>query len=262
MLRTRFYALVAMTAALLMAAPAWAQEGSTTTPGPQLDSYRSLSGAEFRALERVSGFDAGDLLGCVEGAELGRRETWIEQRVPFIVLVDGEGVLTVRYTGEEDVDATPDDDESVQGCMDEKVEEQELEPLDDDRFTLSNYSWIWYDATYASMRRHRHSEIIALYTLSGVSLGTGIGALVAAGNDNSSAGSGNDGSDFSSSRSDRSRRFKRAGWTMIGVSAVSFIAADILLIQNRRIERRENPYWAAAPVGPDASLGFSLSTRF
>ncbi len=270
---TRLTALLTASSMLLTTVPAWATDVAQATDAPaapttslQFDNYRTMSGSEYRDFARHHDIDLGSFMSCVDSTETGRRERAVTARMPLVVQVDGEGVVSVRYTGEEDNDATPDDDETVQDCVDGKVEGAEWEPVEE-QFHLSQYSWIYYDDNYFTQRRKRHSEIIALYTLSAVSLGTGIGALVAAGNDRDDA---SDDSDFSlqagdpdrSSLNERADRFRIAGWTMIGVSAVSFIGADILLIRNRRIEQAENPYFAASPVGPGGTLGLSFSGRF
>lgn len=272
----RLTALLTASSMLLASAPAWATDvaqatGTAAETSPtrlQYDSYRTLSGAQYREFERLSDYDSSPLLACVEdeGEDFGRRERGVTQYLPFRVIIDEAGALTVRYEGDGENDATPDDDETIQDCIDEIVEGQEIEDVPE-QFWGSTYRWTYWNDNYLTQRRKRHSEIIALYTLSAVSLGTGIGALVAAGNDRDEAseranvsldgptGSGN-------ALNDRADRFRIAGWTMIGVSAVSFIGADILLIRNRRIERAENPYFAASPVGPGGSLGLSFSGRF
>ena len=268
MVLMRFGALLTAASMLLATPSAWATDvaqSSSTTP-PPMAGLRSLDPTESRTLERLVDFETGALMACVVTTETGRRERAVTQRMPFMVTVDAEGVLAVRYTGEEDNDATPDDGKTVQECVDAIVATLEYDDVPQ-AYRSSRYSWSLYNDTYLTQRRKRHSEIIALYTLSAVSLGSGIGALVAAGNDRDDAAAPSvtslDAGEVDRNTFDeRADRFRIAGWTMIGVSAASFIGADILLIRNRRIERNENPYFAASPVGPNGSLGLSFSGRF
>lgn len=268
MVRTRFSALLTAASMLLASPSLWATDLAQTSSAAAspMANYRPLTSTEARSLERLVNFNRSAVLGCVESAEVGRRERAVTQRMPFMITLDGEGVFGVRFTGEEEIDATPDDGKTVQECVDTIVEGLEYEEVPAE-YRNSRYSWIIYDDTYFTQRRKRHSEIIALYTLSAVSLGSGIGALVAAGNDREDADepsttSLDAGAVDRNTFDERADRFRIAGWTMIGVSAASFIGADILLIRNRRIERNENPYFAASPVGPNGSLGLSFSGRF
>lgn len=251
-------------------APAEALPEDATSRRIQYDTYRTLSGAEYDRLQRETGFDGGELLDCVAEEEPGRRERMVTRVLLYSLFVEQDGTFRIEYRGDEENDADPDDDQSVQECIEEKLAEQQegedatMEPAPEE-FRGGRYTWTWYSDNYHSQRIKRHGEIIGLYTLSGVSLGVGIGALVAAGNEGDRSDQDIQSEEVQQAESGRSReqRFRRAGWTMIGVSTVAFIGADILLVRNRRIERDENPWWAStAPVGPQGSLGFSYATRF
>ena len=226
-------------------------------------TYRALSRNEFARLERETGLNASAFLSCVESGSAGRRERLVSASMALEVFVEADGSLRVMYRGGEEADATPDNDESVQDCVDTALEGQGTEAASDELRSAS-FAMSAYRDNFASQRTQRQGEIIGLYTLSGVSLGLGIGSLIAAGGE-----SGGDDefqservADASSSRS-REQRFRRAGWTMIGVSTAAFIGAEVLYIRNKRIERDENPWWASTvPVGPNGSLGLNYATRF
>ena len=226
-------------------------------------TYRALSRNEFARLERETGLNASAFLSCVESGSAGRRERLVSASMALEVFVEADGSLRVMYRGGEEADATPDNDESVQDCVDTALEGQGTEAASDELRSAS-FAMSAYSDNFASQRTQRQGEIIGLYTLSGVSLGLGIGSLIAAGGE-----SGGDDefqservADASSSRS-REQRFRRAGWTMIGVSTAAFIGAEVLYIRNKRIERDENPWWASTvPVGPNGSLGLNYATRF
>ena len=173
------------------------------------------------------------------------------------VFVEADGSLRVMYRGGEEADATPDNDESVQDCVDTALEGQGTEAASDELRSAS-FAMSAYSDNFASQRTQRQGEIIGLYTLSGVSLGLGIGSLIAAGGE-----SGGD-DEFQSERvadasSSRSReQLPSRGLDDDRVSTAAFIGAEVLYIRNKRIERDENP-GGRAPC-PWARTAPSVST--
>lgn len=258
-------ALTALSAASL-AAPVAAEETTdeeeaTPAPAPpeDLSSYRFLSYPEEQALERAIEFDGNAFLDCRDGLEdVPRREREVTNRVPFTLIVLADGTVTARYDGDDDADG------EIQECLLEELGDMELEPADS-AYASSRYRWRFYDHNYYDRRRTRHAEMIALYTLGGVTAGTAVGMFVAAGNDEDDMDERTAGISPGPALDrleDRPRRFRTAGYVMTGVSVVSFVSAAILTVKNRQIENAENPVLVLSPGAPTGDLGFTFTSRF
>jgi hypothetical protein len=249
----RSFGLVAALAAF-WAGPANAQVAS---PAPDhaeaFDWYEEIE--EFA--DQV-GLSLLPLTKCVDETEPEMRQRLVTRYAPLQVTVDDAMAVHVTYRGD-------DPDGEVQSCIDEALEEMELEevPSEYAGFDCTFHS---YTDNYYQRRRMRHGEIIALYTLSGVSAGIAVGSFVAARNDESELSSRLEGvaADSPSRRNitQRADRFRTAAWAMTGVSIASFVAGTLLYSANRDIEDRENPVLAFSPSAPGTQLGFSLSGQF
>jgi hypothetical protein len=225
---------------------------------PDVVRYRFLSREEFLSFEEVTGFDGDEFLSCRDGDTEGRRARLVSNRVPLEITLTSGGDLLVRYTDE-------DEDGSIQECVDETLADMELEETPAE-LVGSRYRYIFYDDNYYSRRRMRHGEIVALYTLSGVSAGVAIGSFIAARNDDAEREEilstvVEDSYDYDNV-SNRALRFRRAGWSMVGLSVASFVGATLLYSGNRDIEGRENPVLVLSPGSPTGDLGFTLSGQF
>ncbi len=274
MRNSMFASLLALAVLALAAAPALAQEVDAAAPTDELSgaedvdaetegadapahterTYRYISSSEWRRLDAMIDFDQAVMSGCTEAAESGPRERAVTNitRYRFFVWEDGYEIL---YTGDDDLDG------EIQTCLEEELEELELDDPPAE-FAGSAFNWTVYEDTYYTQRRKRHAEIIALYTLSGVSLATGVGSLVAANREANDADEQPGSAIGMQNREDREDRFRRAGWSLIGISIASAIGGDILFFRNRAIERDENPMLGVAPVSPTGGLGLTLSSRF
>lgn len=272
-------------------AEAEAAEPQATLPGPLaieavVDApllasfqYRFLTRLEFERFEEETGFDATSLMSCREADSAGRRERMVTNRLPLDITITQDGDVVVEYTGEDDELSADDEDDagdegssegdgedlSVQGCIDDKLEEMELDEVPGD-LRGSRYRYTYYDSTYFARRRTRHGEITALYTLSGVSAAVAVGSLVAARHDDAEReeilSTVPEDSYQYENVSNRALRFRRVGWSMVGVSVASFVGATLLHRSNRDIEGRENPILVLSPGSPTGDLGFTLSGQF
>ena len=249
--------------------------------------YRFLSRLEYERFKEETGFDVGALMSCRDPETVGRRERAVTNRVPFELRIDDEGGLVVEYLGEEndtegedaedegddsggddsegDGDAEEEEPVTIQGCIDDALEEMELEEISEEYFA-SKYRYTYYDSTYYARRRMRHGEITGLYTLSGISAAVAVGSLIAARNDDAEreemlATISEESYEYENI-SNRALRFRRAGWSMVGVSVASFVGATLLHRANRDIESRENPILVLSPGSPTGDLGFTLSSQF
>ena len=239
-------------------------EEQTPLP-PEAANYRNLNRAAYDQLLYSTGFDADALAACGEETDVRIRERSVTRRVPFTLYVLPDGGLRAEYTGEE---AEDDDEATIAECVGDAMADMELNDAPEE-LRESKYRYIWYDANFYPRRRTRHAEIISLYTLSGVSAAVGVGAFIAARNDEADAeerlAAVVDGEDMTvaqTNASERPDRFRAAGFAMVGVSVASFVGATLLQTANRNIERRENPVLVFSPGSPTGDLGFTLSSQF
>lgn len=238
-------------------------EESVPAPAPPGDStaYRYQTLDEQLAIDALSGFNHGALLDCRDGVDdddIGRRERMVTNHVPYTLFVLDDGTLTARYEGGDDPDG------EIQECMLEEIGDMDLEPVPAE-LTQTRAGLHIYDDNYYDRRRQRHAEIIALYTLSGVAGGVAIGSFVAARADDRELENRDTFTASGPGRArleDRPDRFRAAGWSMVGVSVVSFVAGTMLHTRNREIESNENPVLVFSPGSPTGDLGFTFSSRF
>ncbi len=223
---------------------------------PSSVRYRFMSREEFFRFEDATGLDTSAFMSCRDADEAGRRERMVTNRIPLEITVAMDGGVAVEYSEE-------DEDGEIQECIDEELENMELEDTPAE-LAGSRFRYIFYDDNYYPRRRTRHSEIIALYTLSGVSAAVGIGSFIAARNDDSEREELLEtvGSNEYDNISNRATRFRRAGWSMVGISVVSFVSGTLLHTRNRGIERNENPVLVLSPGSPTGDLGFTFSSQF
>lgn len=262
MTATRLAALL-LTLTLAPLAAASEPETSDDAPARVLPESalqgRFLQDVEFTRFTVETGFDVDALTSCRDAdVEAGRRQRVVTNTVPFTLFVLEDGSVYVRYDGDDDEDG------EIQECLLEKLDDMELGTAPDS-MAGSRYRHMWYDSTFRPQRRMRHGEIIALYTLSGVSAGVAIGSFVAARADDREADErvvGVAGSPAVTHIEQRPDRFRAAGWSMLGVSLASFVGGTLLYTSNRDIENRENPVLVVSPGSPTGGLGFTLSGRF
>lgn len=225
---------------------------------PDAIRYRFMSREEFFRFEEATGLDATEFMSCRDADDAGRRERLVTNRMPLEITVAGDGGVAIAYSEE-------DEDGEIQDCIDEALEDMELEDTPAE-FASTRFRYIFYDDNYYARRRTRHSEVIALYTLTGVSAAVGIGSFIAARNDDAESdellGTLREGSPEYDNLDQRATRFRRAGWSMVGVSLVSFVGGTLLHTRNRQIENNENPVLVFSPGSPTGDLGFTLSSQF
>lgn len=264
---TRTFALIAT---LFLASTALADDAEGTEeateeeePLPELPSdagdYRYLSRIEHEALLDATGFDPDALMGCRDEEDTRIRERAVTNRIPYTLYTLPDGGIFVQYDGDDDEDG------EIAECLLEETVDMEASDVPEE-LRNGRFRYTWYESTYWPQRRMRHAEIIGLYTLSAVSAGVGVGAFVAARNDDSEmedrlAGVP-EGSPAATHIEERPDRFRAAAWSMVGISAVSFVAGTLLYTKNRDIESRENPVLVLTPGSPTGDLGFTFSGRF
>jgi hypothetical protein len=225
---------------------------------PDAIRYRFMSREEFFRFEDATGLNATEFLSCIDGEDAGRRERLVTNRIPLEITVAADGGLTIMHTEE-------DEDGSIQECVDDELDGMELEETPAE-FAGSRFRYIYYEDNYYSRRRTRHSEIIALYTLTGISAAVGVGSFIAARQDDAEREEllsfSVEGTPEYDNLAQRATRFRRAGWSMVGVSVVSFVTGTLLYTRNREIENSENPVLVFSPGSPTGDLGFTLSSQF
>ena len=240
---------------------------------PDAVRYRFLTRTEFRRFEEETGFDGMSYLACRDADDARNRQRLVTNRIQLDITLTSDGEVQVVYAGDDgdaaaaaDADADDDDDGlSTQECVSETLEDAELEETPED-LKGTRYRYTFYDHNYYGRRSMRHAEVVALYTLSGASAGVAVGSFIAARNDDAEREEilstvVEDSYEYDNV-SNRALRFRRAGWSMVGLSVASFVGATALYSGNRNIEGRENPVLVLSPGSPTGDLGFTLSSQF
>jgi len=246
-------------AVIFWSASAVAQYPTSTTVEEL--AREAADGAAFDAFIDAISFSYDDAVACMASSktEPGRRERTVTQYVPLVFNVDDDRVVRVTVEG-----AT--DEEQV--CLDElflSEGEPTVVPDSVDVATPMRYRVDYYDSTYREQQQRRQHEVIALYTVSATTAAFGIGAFIAARRDADYVAS----LDGSSSPSpvdrnlrDRPDRYRKAAWSMIGVSLASFVGGTLLFERHRDIERAQNPVLVVRPGAVGADAGISFEARF
>ncbi|MCB9506598.1 MAG: hypothetical protein H6700_10190 [Myxococcales bacterium] len=269
------------------ASSAAAQDAGRPDYGTYEAQLAGLRGnAQFEMLLDAAGVNIDAFVECGTAEEDDdRKHEWRAPRgvdsidvVRFEVLEDG--TLGAAYILDFLTQATSDAD--IDQCVDEAL--AKLVSCDEDDLDCdpdaprpdvselaaqlgiaagSHFSTDVYGYNYADRQVARRGFVIGLYTLSVATAASGVGAFVAARHDDSDLADLDLGSSNGAQNlRDRPDRFRRAAWSMVGVSLTSFVTATLLNERHRDIERRENPTLVVAPGAEGADVGLTLTTRF